>query len=696
MRRKDYQLEESAYYQSLFQILDALQWRGNQRGLGKFIRSSPMEMTQVDLFNTLASLRIRTRHTLLCLREIRSDNLPCLYISKRGKPFILSDLGQTSFRCVQTGELLKVSPSKRLSVFCFHRILEDERSEIDRQKNWFQRFVERFKAYGIYLFILSFVINILNLIAPLLILVVFRQIEAAKSLSHLKQVLLGLALYVSILTAVRLLRSQVLNYLAVRIGYLIATQVMRRLLYLPTSYTEVASVGGQLARIRDFDSIQQFIPGLGTDALLDGPFTIMLLLALFLLGGQLAFIPLAAMIILLVFGYLMRKRIDLAAGDSSRYGKQRLDFLMDTLNNLDQLQTQYLARFWRTRFEQISKRTVLASFKAAILNNVVSSFSYFVVTLSGVLTIVFGVDMVQSQQLDAASLMASMLLTWKLLAPVRNGFSFLLQLDKVKKSIGQVDRLMGLPQEKISEDAFEIEQSIKGDIAFQQVSLKYTSDAHPALLGVNFEVKAGELMVIIGHGGSGQTSILKLILGLYYPQAGRVLIDQKNTRQLNPNFIREHIAYLPEKVMFFSGSIRQTFEHIVPEATQTQIERVLERVGILSDIQRLSQGIETPFETSNQAGVTENLQKKVILAMMILKQSSLWLLDNPDTIQDTVDSRLVQNLLIEQKHRSTVIVATQDTSYLEIADKVLWLNSGRVQFFGPPKDLYRKLEGKIA
>ena len=122
--------------------------------------------------------------------------------------------------------------------------------------------------------------------------------------------------------------------------------------------------------------------------------------------------------------------------------------------------------------------------------------------------------------MDSGSLMASMLLTWKILAPMRNGFSFLLQIDKVKKTINQVDRLMALPQEEISEDAYEIDKEIKGSVHFQQVSLKYSNDAHPALLGVNFHVEPQETLVIFGHGGSGQTSVLKLILGLSVPQAG--------------------------------------------------------------------------------------------------------------------------------------------------------------------------------
>jgi ATP-binding cassette subfamily C protein/ATP-binding cassette subfamily C protein LapB len=689
----------SPFYHSLFLILDGLRWRGNRSFMEKFIRGNKHHMTLNDLLQTLAALRFAPRRERCALKDLTQEELPCIVMRKM-RPIVLVQAHEKTLDGFDVLGEQKIELKRSASVhdtIRFMRLEKDEQSLHDSQNDWFARMVSRFKAYGFYVFSLSFLINVLNILAPLIVVIVFKQIEAAKSLDNLLNILYGLGLYVSFLTVIRLTRSQVLNYLSSRVGYLIGSQVMRRILYLPSSYTEVASVAAQMARIRDFDTIQQFIPGLGTDALLDIPFALLMVLALFLLAGPLALVPLAALGIFAVFGYLMRKKIEFASSEASKHGKERHDFFMDTLNNLEQIQVQYLLPFWQERFLRVARRASVSIFRAASLTSLVSSFSYFTVTLTGLATIIIGVHRVKAGLLDSGSLMAAMLLTWKILAPMRNGFSFLLQIDKVKKTINQVDRLMALPQEEISEDAYEIDKEIKGSVHFQQVSLKYSNDAHPALLGVNFQVEPLETMVIFGHGGGGQTSVLKLILGLYIPQAGRVLIDNKHSRQINPTFLRENIAYLPEEPTVFSGTIRQSLQMFAPKASETEIHKAFEELGILERVKGLPDQFETVLDRQEQAHLGQSFLKRLNLAMLLLRDSKLWLLDNPGSTQNETNEIL--QVIRSLKGKATIIIASKTTEYFEVCDKVLWLNSGRVQFFGSPQEmtvLLQKAAGRSA
>ncbi|HYX34419.1 MAG TPA: ABC transporter transmembrane domain-containing protein [Oligoflexus sp.] len=681
----------SPFYHSLFLILDGLRWRGNRAFMEKFIRGDKQTMTLNDLLQTLAALRFAPVRDHFALKDISQDELPCIIIRKM-RPILLvqgHDKTLDGFDILGEQKVELKRGSGTYETIRFKRLEKDEVSPHDSQADWFTQMVSRFKAYGFYVFSLSFLINVLNIVAPLIIVIVFKQIEAAKSLDNLLNILYGLGLYISFLTVIRLTRSQVLNYLSSRVGYLIGSQVMRRILYLPPSYTEVASVAAQMARVRDFDTIQQFIPGLGTDALLDIPFALMMVLALFLLSGPLALVPLSALAIFAAFGYLMRKKIEYTSSEASKHGKERHDFFMDTLNNLEQIQVQYLLPFWQERFLKVARRASVSVFRAASLTSLVSSFSYFTVTLTGLATIIIGVHMVKTGQLDAGRLMASMLLTWKILAPMRNGFSFLLQIDKVKKTIAQVDRLMALPQEEISEDAYEIDKEIKGSVHFQQVSLKYSNDAHPALLGVNFQVEPNETLVIFGHGGSGQTSVLKLILGLYIPQAGRVLIDNKHSRQINPTFLRENIAYLPEEPTVFSGTMRHSLQMFAPKASDAEIDKVFSELGLWEKVNALPDRLDTVLDRQEQAHLGQSFLKRLNLAMLLLRDCNLWLLDNPGSAQE--NHEIVQ-VIRSLKGKATIIIASKNTDYFEFCDKVLWLNSGRVQFFGSPQEMTNNLQ----
>jgi ATP-binding cassette subfamily C protein/ATP-binding cassette subfamily C protein LapB len=186
---------------------------------------------------------------------------------------------------------------------------------------------------------------------------------------------------------------------------------------------------------------------------------------------------------------------------------------------------------------------------------------------------------------------------------------------------------------------------------------------------------------------------LKLILGLYIPQAGRVLIDNKHSRQINPTFLRENIAYLPEEPTVFSGTIRQSLQMFAPKAADIEIQRVFSDLGIWDRVRALPEQFDTMLDRQEQAHLGQSFLKRLNLAMLLLRDSKLWLLDNPGSTQD--ETQEILQVIRSLKGKATIIIASKTTEYFEVCDKVLWLNSGRVQFFGAPQEMNGLLQ-KVA
>ncbi len=160
---------------------------------------------------------------------------------------------------------------------------------------------------------------------------------------------------------------------------------------------------------------------------------------------------------------------------------------------------------------------------------------------------------VLAQEMTMGALVACMILVWRVLAPLRSGFVVMLQVERINKSVLQVDRLMNLDIEQHTESLLTLNRELRGDVEFSQVSIRYMSDAHPALLGVSFSVSHGEVLAIAGHDGAGKSTILKLIMGLYRPQAGRIALDNTSLRQMDPLSLRRSIGYAPQTPQFFMG-----------------------------------------------------------------------------------------------------------------------------------------------
>ncbi|MBF0228830.1 MAG: ATP-binding cassette domain-containing protein [Desulfamplus sp.] len=680
--------EKSQFATCLVPMLDAIGWKGDSADLFQALPHTGMVMDQSDFINILANLKYESRLIQTRVSSLDHRLMPCLFVSNKGevsvmvrrdKDGIFSFIGKTG-----TYGLIPVSRQKGIAVV-FIGMTKESLALHQTQSNWFKQVMGRFSnAFGTVLF-LSLILSILSFLSPLLVKSIYDQLVLTDSNRPLFFLGMGIVLFVTADAGFRLLRSHLLGYVSVRLGNIVGNEVLRRILYLPPAMTESASLGSQIARVRDFETVRDFMGGAGVEALFDLPFICLLIGGMLAIGGTVAYVPVAAILLFIVLGFIVIPAIRNQNAESSKAGAKKHEFVMDMLTKLRTIKYTGSRKYWAVRYRELSAEASMSNYHSIRLSGVVSALSQMLVNAAGLATMAVGVNNVLAGKMGMGALMACMLLVTRVLAPLRTGFGVITQLENIKKSILQLDRLMNLAMEKQFDNATNIIGRKKIQrVAFSQVGIRYSPNAHPALIGVTFDVKPGELMVIVGHDGAGKSTICKLILGLYHPQAGGIVIDNMNIRQMDNITLRTGIAYAPQTHHLFHGSIAQNLLIAKPTGSEDELQKAAKKAGILDEIMAMPKGFATQIGTHNIEQLPNSFKKRLILARDFLKDCAFQIFDEPEKGLDIEGESHFIETIKKQKGDRTMIVVTHDPAFFEIADKVIWLEKGRIRMEGSP------------
>ncbi|MGN7612043.1 peptidase domain-containing ABC transporter [Magnetococcales bacterium HHB-1] len=681
---------QSDYARCLIPLLDALGWRGSHAQLFEAFPLDPDHMDQLQFLNVLASLKFTSQHQLTTLDQIDPRLFPCLFIPDGGQAQILIKQSQDQILIFEgeSGQFSQIKRQNTLGTVIFFRPISQEQiSPLNKQAHWFQNVLTRFYKVMLVALTISFFLSLSSMVAPLFTMIIYDQILAGRSAHVLYLFVVGIGLFFAGDILFRLLRARILSFVSARVGHIAGSEILRRILYLPPLYTETASIGAQVSRVKDLETVREFIAGPGMVALIELPFILILFIGLFLMGGVIVVVPLCAMGLFVLFGLvvhpIVKKRNVEAAEAISK--KQRVT--VEILSNFRPILYTGTRSYWLERYRQLSSEAAMAVYHSNNMTQLVNVVSMGMMTLTGLATITAGVFLVVDGVMTAGGLMASMLLVLRLLTPLKTGFGLLTQFGRIQKSVLQLNRLMNMPLEHKVEADLSMEQSISGQITFSQVSIRYTRDAHPSLIGVDFKLQQGKTLAIVGHDGAGKSTILKLILGLYPPQVGRILLGRHNIRQIKPSLLRKRVGYAPQDNHFFYGTVAQNLRFSVSSASDLMLERAARQIGLFEEIEALPEGFNTRIGDHNIAKLSASFQRRFTLMRVLLRDSPIMMFDEPERGLNQRARAIVFHTLKMLQQDRTLLIVTHSRRYIELSDRVLWLERGRVKHFGPTEEI---------
>ena len=675
-------------------LLDALGWRGTDIHLAESMPHLNPELDLSDLLNVMANLKFGSRSIPTNLDSLDPRFLPCLFMSDKGKALVLSKGdGKTILAFdAETEAYREINPDDTSgTVFFFSQVDSRGHSLHRKQSKWFMKILKRFIAPLRQGLLISFLLSLLALTMPLFVMTIYDQMPYFDDNTTLAYIVVGVLVFILSDFGLRLIRSGILSFISARLGNIVGNEVFRRILYMPPAYTESASIGAQASRIKDFDTVRDFFSGQAFIALLEIPFIILLVITMGILGGTVIIVPLAA---IALFGLLALIYLPLVKNTNvevAKTGSARQELVMEMLTKMRHIKQTSTPVMWENRYRQLSAESAANGYRAAQLASQINILTNGLIMGAGVGTMAISVNNVLAGHMTMGALVACMILVWRVLAPLRSGFVVMLQVERISKSVKQVDRLMNLDIEQHTESLLTLNRELRGDISFSQVSIRYMREAYPALLGVSFSVSHGEMLAIAGHDGAGKSTILKLIMGLYKPQAGRITLDHTSLQQMDPLSLRRSIGYTPQAPQFFYGTIAQNLRLNNPIATDGELEDACLQVGALDEVEALQDGIHTRIGDYQIKQMPINFLKKLSLARTLIKPAPLLLLDETMERAGFEDRETFIDLLDTFHGKSTIIAVTNNAEYLAKADKILWMEKGRVKMFGPKEEVLPKL-----
>ncbi|MGB0454009.1 MAG: peptidase domain-containing ABC transporter [Bacteriovoracaceae bacterium] len=679
------ELNKHEYYQLIGPLLDSLGWKGREQDIYRALPYSFKDFGIDELISTISSLGFILKFQNVHLTNETVGTLPCIFFNENRCFLIIRKVGKN---------FLYFDP--RAGVYLERKLDESEGSFItfskkshyevtvkDKSRNWFQILLKRFKKPFLVVFLTSFALSILYLISPLFVMLVYKQIAIANVQTNFALLSVGILIYTLALVFFRMIRSYTLSSITSRLSFILNQEIFKRLLYLPLKISETGTVGKQLSKFRDFYNVVDFFSGPGFVALFEIPFILIFLGVMYLIGGSIAVIPLMAIIFFIILGLYYLPVVKKFSNSHQELSTKKSEFLLETFTKVNSIKSYSLQEMWLRKFSELQKAHISSSSKSNIINSNINTLSNSVISIAALSTIGFGVTKVLDGEMGSGALLASILILWKILNPLRTLFSLSVQLHKLKTNIMQINNFMNLTQEERHKDSFVYYNTLKGKISFQQVSVRYVQSSFPSVLGVNFEIERNDLLVIYGHEGSGKTSILKLLMGLVQPQAGRVMIDDLNLKQINPIKLRDQIAYCAQYASFFNESLRTFFQLESPDASEDEIFKYLEILGIKQEILDLEDGLDTVVDETDQRKFSYSFLRKINVIKTLISDAKILIFDNLETDLSIQDRTKVSNLISTQKNKKTIIITTEEQYFFEIADKILWLDRGKTKIFGP-------------
>lgn len=681
-------------------LLGALGWREYSREILEALPHFSDEMDLIDLRNMLVSLGYESDAHTGSLKDLNDDLLPVLFEADDGNLFVVLKRAANEYLVYDAAAKTQMKlPGFPLvgSAYVFTDVHASHAigDPVSDTPNWFDSVMGRFRKLVKHLLAMTLLINVIALLVPLFIMFVYDNVIGAGVTHNLGYLVVGVLLALSAEFYLRVLRGKTMALIAGRLNYLISIEAFKRVQLLAPQQTERSTLSAQMDRLQHFESIRDFFAGPNALLLIELPFILLYIGVLTLLGGFIGLIPLAMLLCFAGFAFFWFPDAIKNTAHVGNVKAARARLMLETFSGLKELKSTSSEARWLQLCRETSGEAMTSNWKLQVDQAWVNTVGQTLATLAAIAAITLGTLQVMAQEMSVGALIAVMAIIWRVLNPLQSLCTLGLSFRQLSQAIQSLNHLMRIKPETSTNKAALLNRSIKGAIEFERVSFRYGPDSDPALSGVSFALEPGELLAITGNNGAGKSSILKLMAGMYRQQGGVIRVDQMDLRQMNVQDLRRVVAYLPQTVSLFHGTVAQNIRLNLPQATEENVEEAAIRAGIFPLIQSLPEGFNTVIGDQTTHQLPGGLMHGIALARAYVRKAPVFLLDEPGSALDEFSEYNLLENVKQMRGRQTVLMVSHDPQHLVIADRVLVLNDGMATYLGEPEGALKALMEQV-
>jgi ATP-binding cassette subfamily C protein LapB len=540
--------------------------------------------------------------------------------------------------------------------------------------------------------IASFLINIFVLATPLFTMNVYDRVIPNSAIETLWIFTIGVVVVYVIDIFLKFTRTYMLELAAKKSDIIMSSIVFEKALDLSLE-SHPKSVGAFASNIKDFDSIRSFLTNSTLTVLIDMPFVVLFLLLIGYIGGWIVLVPLCIIVLILGYAFIIKDPLQKSIESTHEAAANKNGILIESLQNIETIKVQGLSGKKQWEYEESVGEIANKSLKSRLLSSSVPNVTAFFVQLNTIASVVFGVYLISDGQLTMGGLIAIIILSSRTVAPLGQAAALISNYEDAKTSYEVINSIISRPVERPMGKEFIRRETMMQEIIFQDVTFAYPETQIPVLKNVSFTIKKGEKVAILGKIGSGKSTILKLLLKLYEPQSGSILIDGIDIKQLDPADIRKSIGYIPQEVNLFKGNIKENILNNYRYYSDDEVLEVAKISGVEDFVKTHPQGYDMPIGERG-VGLSGGQKQTVGIARALLSDCDAMFFDEPTNAMDQTTENELLKRLQQKLQDKTLLLVTQKMNALDLCERVIVFNHGVKIMDGAKEEILRSLSAK--
>lgn len=532
-------------------------------------------------------------------------------------------------------------------------------------------------------------INLFGLASSLFTMTVYDRVVPNNAIDSLIALSIGLGIVIIFDFVLRTLRAYFVDIAGAQIDRDIGHTVFQHLLELRLDLKK-GSTGAMAGLMRELETLRDFFASATIAAIVDVPFILLTLLVIFLIGGPVVIVPGLMVPLVIGVGLFSQPALERMSRKSMGEGLLKQTVLVEAIGGLEMVKTSnagpLLAERWLDSIERHSDYSLRQKLIAAISVNTAAMAQ--MVSYAGI--VIIGVNMIQNQSLSLGGLIACSILSGRAVAPLGQIAGLLTRITMTRAAYRQINEMMETPAEGPAENPLQLAK-VDGRIEFRNVDFRYPGAPEKALKDVSFTIQPGERVAVLGRVGSGKSTVAKLILGLFPPEDGLVMLDGTDIRQLQPSKMRAFIGSAMQENILLSGSVRENImlgragiddEEMIRAATISGTHQFMGRVANGYDLRLADRG----------EGLSGGQRQSIAIARAIAGKPAVFVLDEPTSAMDSqTEAALLERITSELQNRTLVLI-THRPPMLRLVSRIILMDGGRVVADGPRDAILKRMQ----
>ena len=553
--------------------------------------------------------------------------------------------------------------------------------------DWFWGSMKQSKWTYLQVLVAAATSNFLGLSTSIFIMVVYDSIVPNQAIESLVALTIGVLVALFFDFIIKTIRASFIDRAGKKADSRMSSLIFKQLMSVNLA-SKTAKSGALANVVREFESLRDFFTSATLVAVVDLPFIGLFIYVCYLIGGPLAYIPLACVPIVIFAGLIVQPFLAKLSAEMMSTGMSKQGVLVETLNGIETIKATGSHNLMKKRFQEASDTQSNIGLRTRMLSMFAINSTVSVQQLAQVGIIFYGVFLIQDGIVTMGALIATVILAGRTLAPLSQLASALTRVNSARTAYKTINDLMAKPTDREDTDNPLSRPILKGDVEFKNVSFRYPGAPANTINDLSFKINSGEKVVIMGKMGSGKSTIARLLSGLYQPDSGSILLDGVDIRQIDPADFRRNVGFMLQETWLFSGSIKENIQMGFLEYSDDKILEIAKISGVDEFVKSNPAGYDFNLKERGE-GLSGGQRQSINLARALLHSPPTLILDEPTSSMDATTEKIVLDNLSKILGDKTLVAISHRNSLVRLANRVLVVDGGVLIADDSPEKLVR-------